>query len=228
MAGQTLAHPHPNSGSSCEEPRQALPISRWHLAIAEQSSVAINVNSVRHWLVLALVIERPSYGYELAMRYKQRFALILPPGANNVYSSLDKLENNDLIAQQHSVKQRATRGPRGKRAYYEATLKGVNAHHAWLVSTIKEEQWKMELLARIATATSIGMPGLRRLVDNYERHALKDFKRATRLMPNQDEQTEDTRTLLSALIGQEQRMKCVAEQRWAASARQAIDTFERP
>lgn len=86
----------------------------------------------------------------------------------------------------------------------------------------------MELLARIATATSLGMPGLRRLVDDYERHAVKDFKRATRLLPGQDKQPEGIRALLNALIGQEQRMKCVAERRWAASARQAIDTFERP
>jgi DNA-binding PadR family transcriptional regulator len=188
--------------------------------------VETKFNSLRHWLVLALVIERPSYGYELAARYERRFAAFLPLGAGSVYSSLDKLERYEMIAQ-HSIELRATRGARGKRAYYEATLKGVNEHAAWLRSPIKDERWKTELLARIATATSIGTAGLRELVDDYEQHALTDFERAAQLLPAQDEPIEGVRVLLITLISQEQRMKCVAEQRWAQTARRAIDTFER-
>lgn len=199
----------------------------WLFDTAKQPPVEINFSSVRHWLVLALVIERPSYGYELAMRYKERFSVILPLAATNVYNSLNQLERYELIVQQHSVQLRAARGPRGKRAYYEATLKGVNAHMAWLREPIKEEQWKTELLARIATATSIGMDGLRKLVDGYEQHTLDDFERASQLLADQHEPIEGVRTLLSTLIGQERRMKCVAEQRWAESARRAIDAFER-
>lgn len=187
----------------------------------------IKFNSVRHWLVLALVIERPSYGYELAMRYTQRFGVIQPLATTNVYNSLDQLERHELIAQLHSVQLRATRGPRGKRAYYEATLKGVNAHAEWLQAPIKEEYWKTELLARIATATSIGMSGLRKLLDEYEQHVLKDLELAGQLQPAGREPIEDIRALLSTLIGQERRIKCVAEQRWAESARRAINTFER-
>lgn len=223
MAGRTLSHPYPGSGLSADVP---LP-SPWLSETAMHSPVEINFNSVRHWLVLALVIERPSYGYELSERYMQRFAMILPLGANNVYGSLDQLERYELIAQQHSVERRATRGARGKRAYYEATLKGVNAHAAWLRYPIREEHWKTELLARIATATSIATVGLRKLVDEYEQHASKDFELAARLLPDPDEPIEDVRTLLNALIGQERRMKCVAEQRWAESARRAIGAFER-
>lgn len=199
----------------------------WHFETAKQLSVEINFSSVRHWLVLALVIELPSYGYELAARYNQRFAMILPLGAANIYSSLDQLERYELVAQQHSVQVRAARGSRGKRAYYEATLAGINAHAAWLRSQIRQEQWETELLARIATATSLGTVGLRELVDNYEQCALKDFERATHLLPDLDDPMEDMRTLLSTLIGQERRLKCVAGQRWAESARRSIDVFGR-
>ena len=227
MAGQTLAPLYPSSRPNAEKQHYALPPPYWLLETAEQPTVETKFNSLRHWLVLALVIERPSYGYELAARYERRFATFLPLGAGNVYSSLDKLEGYKMIAQQHSVELRATRGARGKRAYYEATLNGVNEHAAWLRSPIREEQWKTELLARIATATSIGTAGLRELVDDYEQHALKDFECATQLLPDQDEPIEDVPALLITLISQERRMKCVAEQRWADTARRAIDTFER-
>lgn len=117
MAGQTIAPTYPSNRPNAEKQHYALPPPRWPLETAEQLSVETKFNSLRHWLVLALVIERPSYGYELAARYDRRFAAFLPLGAGNVYSSLDQLERYKLITQQHSVELRATRGARGKRAY---------------------------------------------------------------------------------------------------------------
>jgi DNA-binding PadR family transcriptional regulator len=42
--------------------------------------------------VLALVIERPSYGYELYERFGRRFGEFLPASQGNVYDALKRLE----------------------------------------------------------------------------------------------------------------------------------------
>jgi DNA-binding PadR family transcriptional regulator len=191
----------------------------------------ITFHSPRHWLILALLIESPSYGYEVAHRYMQRFALIVPPGTNTFYHSLDQLHQRDLIAQQHSPvppAPPAARGARGRRIYYKATRKGIDAYTAWLRAPIRDEHWKAELLARIASAISIGATGLQDLLATYERYARNDRERAEALLDDRPQTPQILRTLLDTLVAQEILTKCNADERWAQDARSALDKYRQP
>jgi DNA-binding PadR family transcriptional regulator len=206
--------------------REEMLPSRWLLEMPERSQITFH--STRHWLVLALLIESPSYGYEVAHRYMQRFALIVPPGTNTFYHSLDQLQGRDLIAQQHSPAPPAARGARGRRAYYKATRKGVGAYTAWLQAPIRDEHWKAELLARIASAISIGATGLQDLLATYERYARNDRDRAEALLADHPQTPQSLRTLIDTLVAQELLTKCNADERWAQDARSALNKYRQP
>jgi DNA-binding PadR family transcriptional regulator len=97
-----------------------------------------------HWAVLGLVIERPSYGYELANRFEIAYGDMLNlSGASYVYRALEALQRRALI-ELISVP-RAVRQPKLR---YRATSDGVRAYQERLVRQMREECRRPRLLAR--------------------------------------------------------------------------------
>lgn len=121
------------------------------------------MSSQVNWLVLGLVIERPSYGHELFSRYERRYSGTAPvSGSSHVYTALNALEARGLI-ERFSVDQSG----RQPRAYHRATPEGVRGYQEWLVDLIDMEQRGCELLAQqlgmLARAPAVGLRILERL-----------------------------------------------------------------
>lgn len=97
-----------------------------------------------HWAVLGLVIERPSYGYELANRFENAYGGMLNlSGASYVYRALEALQRRAMI--ELIPETRAVRQPKPR---YRPTSEGVRAYQERLIGQMREECRRPRLLAR--------------------------------------------------------------------------------
>jgi DNA-binding PadR family transcriptional regulator len=97
-----------------------------------------------HWALLGLVIEQPSYGYELAQRFERAYGGMLDvSGVSYIYTALKALEQRSL------VEELAGRGgARQPKPCYRATTEGVRAYQECLVEQLREDGRRWRLLAR--------------------------------------------------------------------------------
>src|ERR1700686_2678289 len=99
------------------------------------------MQSAVHWALLGLVIERPSYGYELAHRFEHAYAGMLHlSGISYVYTALDTLQRRGLIEEIAGT--RAGRQPKPR---YRATSEGVLAYQERLTEQIQEDMRRARL-----------------------------------------------------------------------------------
>lgn len=104
--------------------------------------------------VLALVIERPSYGYELSKRLGERFGGLLAVSRSHVYGALDALQRGGLI---EPLPPPATVEPaRQPKVHYRATAAGERAIDEWIVAELDEHARRARLLGAIAALAGDG------------------------------------------------------------------------
>jgi DNA-binding PadR family transcriptional regulator len=125
-----------------------------------------------NWGVLALLIERPGYGYDLFHRFERTYAELLELSSpSQIYKGLDALEGRGLIeplpsevAVPEDQRQRKTR--------YQACAEAVPAYQDWLIAQVSQERQHLELLALQVGA----LPAQDALVvvDCYERYLLAE------------------------------------------------------
>lgn len=98
--------------------------------------------------VLALVIEQPSYGYELSRRLGERFGELLAVSRSHVYGALDALQRGGLI---EPLPPPAVAEPaRQPKVHYRATAAGERALAAWVLDELDEHARHARLLGAIA------------------------------------------------------------------------------
>src|ERR1700684_4706111 len=101
---------------------------------AERGVQAAPMHSQVNWALLGLVIERPSYAYELARRFERTYRDVLSLSSkSHVYTALGALQDRALIEEVPS-----TRTGRQPRPRYRATARGVQGYAEWIVSQVEE------------------------------------------------------------------------------------------
>jgi DNA-binding PadR family transcriptional regulator len=99
--------------------------------------------------VLALIVERRSYGYELVQRFEERVGPAWRLNPSAVYPALDQLERSGLVT--GAARDGGTR--RSPRIVYAPTADGAAAMQAWLRATgAPPEPVRADLHLRIAFA----------------------------------------------------------------------------
>ncbi len=177
------------------------------------------------WLMLALVIEKPSYGYEIGSRYDRRFGSFWPTGKSSIYGSLDRLEQAGLV-KPLPLKPVPTGSPRRTRISYRPTSDAIPTHKRWLSSPIAEERWHHELLARIGTAHLHGVAAVLDLLDTYAHHTERHKQRIEQLMAERSAGGQQSLQALSAiLVLREQYGAAAAHIDWVRRARDEIKDF---
>jgi DNA-binding PadR family transcriptional regulator len=102
------------------------------------------MQSAVHWALLGLVIERPSYGYELAQRFEHAYAGMLQlSGVSYVYTALDTLQCRRMIEEIPG-----TRMGRQPKPRYRATRDGVRSYQERLILQMREDIRRSRLFAR--------------------------------------------------------------------------------
>ncbi len=179
------------------------------------------MHSPVNWALLGLVIERPSYAYELARRFERTYegALTLS-SVSHIYTALATLRDRELI-EEISGERSATRS----RRRYRATVGGVAGHAEWLVGQVHEERRRQRvLIAQIGALAHTPDRALAAL-DAYEHACLAEVAAAP--APGSEEGPGTTR-LVARLTSEEARLALAAKLRWAQYARAQLMSLPAP
>jgi DNA-binding PadR family transcriptional regulator len=152
-----------------------------------------------YWVLLGLVIERPSYGLELYHRFQRLYGDLLSVSSeSHVYGALDSLEKRELI---ETIP--GTRVARQPKPHYKATRDGIRSYEDWLVAQIDDEPRRQELLVRQLGIFADDRTAALRLVGRFEDEHLKSAAKAARLpgVPN-DSRAE----LIEDLVAERRRL----------------------
>jgi len=177
-------------------------------------------------MVLGLLIERPSYGYELHARSRRRFGNLIAFGTTQAYQAINTLLGQSMIeAFEPPESAPSQRRKRQFRIYYRVTAAGVQAFKAWLAQPVQEDSRNAELLIRLGSAGVIGAQALHQVVKDYQAQC----NRRAKELDDEDEREPSRRRALAAaieIIAAEQRLEIETQQRWCELALRRIETLE--
>lgn len=174
------------------------------------------------WLVLALLIEQPSHGYELSQRYDDRFGSFAALSVPRIYAALDRLRDSAMI--EPIVIDTSKPAPKQHlmRRSYRATALGVKAYRAWVAERMRDDPQRVQLLARIASAGGLGLEGVLDVIDRYERACIEELQG----LPTDTEALErgdcDPDEITRLLVADQQRRELSARREWAIHARRVV------
>src|ERR1700726_340234 len=119
-------------------------------------------------MVLALVLEQPSHGYELSQRYRRRFADLVPMSVPRVYEALDRLRDSGMIEPVVLQGAEPARRQHLMRRSYRATKAGAQEYRRWVADQLKDDPSRPELLGRVASAGALGIDAVLDVIDRYQ------------------------------------------------------------
>jgi DNA-binding PadR family transcriptional regulator len=179
------------------------------------------ISSPVYWGVLGLVIERPSYAYELARRFERTYAGSLSiSSVSHVYTALAALRDRGFV----DTPQDSDTVSRSRRRW-EATPLGVSEHAQWLVSAVHDERCRQRvLIAQIGAIAHMPEQALATL-DAYEHACVREIAAAP--PPGADEGAGTTR-LVARLAAEETRLTLASRLRWVQYARAQLQALITP
>jgi DNA-binding PadR family transcriptional regulator len=174
------------------------------------------MHSTVNWALLGLVIERPSYAYELAQRFERTYegALSLS-SVSHVYTALATLRERALIEEIPEV--RAGRRPRR----FTATAKGLADYREWLLSQLSEDRRRQRLFVLQLAALTRNPREALEIVADYERECLAEAAN-TPLRSGHGDASVGGSELAARLIAEEHRLAVGAKLAWAQYARREL------
>jgi DNA-binding PadR family transcriptional regulator len=178
------------------------------------------------WLVLALVIEQPSHGYEISQRYQRHFGSFQPMSVPRVYAALDRLRDAKMIEPIVVKPVEPARKQHLMRRSYRATRAGVKAHRAWVAERMRDDPQRPQLLGRIASAGLVDIDAVLDVIDRYQRECMEEL----RALPTGSERLEAGRSSLEELteylVNDQQRRELRARHDWAVHARGILEAHK--
>ncbi len=185
----------------------------------QQSAMQSPVN----WALLGLVIERPSYAYELAHRFDRTYdgALCLS-STSHVYTALAALEQRGLVEE---VPGSGT--GRQPKPCYRAADSAVELYQQWLIGQLAEERRRQRLFA-IELAALMSRPEVARgVIDGYEQACLQEAS-DTPLRCGDANPGETVSQLAERLIEEENRLAVGARLAWVQYVRRELQAIGEP
>ena len=180
----------------------------------EKGSAAMR--SPINWALLGLLIQRASYGYELAQRFERSYGDTLELSSRSqIYTALDSLARRDLI-------ERVQDGPiyepvRQPKLQYRPTVAGLRAYEQWLIKQVSQDERRSRLIAQ-HFASLPPEHALRVL----ERCAEVCLEAAARLPTDDEGELSGRAALAGRLAGEECRLRTGAVITWIEYARSEL------
>jgi DNA-binding PadR family transcriptional regulator len=168
-----------------------------------------------NWALLGLVIDRPSYAYELARRFERTYDGVLSlSSVSHVYTALTTLKDRTLIEEIPG-----TRSGRQPKPRYRATETGMVEYGNWLVGEIREDRRRQRLFV-LQMASFLRDPDAAiGMLDRYEQACLQEVGQIP-LAPERDRvPSEASHALLARLTAEESRLALGAKLEWVQYAR---------
>lgn len=128
--------------------------------------------STKH-AVLGLMIDRPSYGYNLQQQINERLGF-LGLAESTVYKTLERLELDGWVEEvgEKAVGQTRRGAPR---VLYRATPEGVASFKAWMAEASDRSVLRDELQAKLALSDPDDLPQLLAMAEEQSRECLEEL-----------------------------------------------------
>jgi DNA-binding PadR family transcriptional regulator len=172
------------------------------------------------WALLGLVIQRPSYGYELVQRFERTFTEALELSSpSQIYTALDTLARRALV-EEFTVKSDAAGVVRQPKPHYRATGQGICDYRHWLIAQAQDERRRSRLFARelavLAPRDALAV------LERYEQACLK--RASSSPAPALDEGSPEAAdgALAARLVREEERLAIDARLAWIEYARREL------
>lgn len=172
-------------------------------------------------LVLAAIVKRPSYGYEISARLNRQCAAFLEVNSTNVYTKIDSLARRHLI----EVAERPPSSKRAVRVVYKATREGAKAYRAWIAGEPARVD-QVELLAKLAMAGPLGPRGIRIVLKRHEQACIRVMAQLDALEDQSEEPTQSVESFIASLVISTRRASLEADRRAMQEAWSRVDEFE--
>ena len=177
---------------------------------------AAAMRSPINWALLGLLIQRPSYGYELMQRFERTYGDTLELSSRSqIYTALDSLARRGLI--EHAQDAHVEDSVRQPKLHYRATEAGICAYEQWLIEQVSQDERRSCLIAQHFAALS-PEHALRVL----ERCAEVCLEAAGRLPTDDEEELSGRPALAERLAGEECRLRTGAVLSWIEYARSEL------
>ncbi len=190
------------------------------------------------WALLALVIQRPSYGYELVQRFERTYGHVLELSSpSQIYTALDALERRELIEKLPPGE--APEISRQPKPHYRPTPLGDDSYADWLIEQAHDERRRSHLFA--LQLAVLGPQGALAILERYEQTCLRDASEASSEHAHKDgsrgagaaSADADTRVgeggqvgeLAARLLREEQRLSVQARLAWIGYARRELSVL---
>lgn len=189
---------------------------------AERDGHAVPMQSQVNWALLGLVIERPSYAYELARRFERTYDGVLTlSSVSHAYTALAALKDRALIEELPG-----TREGRQPKPHYRATPKGLEDYGQWLVGQLDEDVRRQRLFVlALATFTREPQTALE-ILSRYERACLEEAQSTP--LPSRAQCAGGAPELAARLVAEEGRLALGAKLAWVEYARRELSALAAP
>ena len=184
------------------------------------------MSSLLDYTVLSLLIEKPSYGYEIRERFERRFGdLMGGTSQSNIYAVLKRLQREAMIEQ---IAVETAQGSEGRpRIYYRATGAGGGMFRGWLAKRLRDDQERSELLSRLAATGMRRVEAMLDVIDRYEQECVQEAQRAAQRAAELERvgysrAVDPGAELIEDLIAEERRRSVAARLDWIDYARSRI------
>lgn len=182
----------------------------------------VDAGSLAAWLVLGLIIQQPSHGYEIYQRF-ERFGAVLQLSRSSVYAVLDRLREMRMIEEIDLEPVGPVSRKRESRRSCRATALGASAYRRWVAERIGEDPQWTQVMAQVACASLLGLDDLANVVERFEADSLREMK----ALPTSDpEQAHlDAESIVEMLILDKRRREMRARIDWATYARHVLQSY---
>ena len=170
--------------------------------------------------VLALLIERRTYVYELSQRFDDRFGELLPVATGTVYKAVDGLVKRGLV--ERMALDGGDDGIRPPKPPYRATADGARTLRQSLADDMRGDPFQAEMLQRLMSVSVQDARALLDLVDRYERLCLEQIGALPPAVVPVGEPRSSFVSLRGELVAEERRLALEAQMKWVAYARRRI------
>lgn len=184
---------------------------------AERDAQAGPMQSQVNWALLGLVIERPSYAYELARRFERTYEGVLTlSSVSHAYTALATLRERALIEELPG-----TRLGRQPKPHYQATDRGLEDYGQWLVGQVHEDLRRQRLFV-LALATFTRDPQMAlEILTRYEQACLVEAGSMT-IKSRETGCAGGAPELAARLLAEEGRLALGAKLAWVEYARREL------
>lgn len=175
------------------------------------------------WAILGLVLEKPSYGYEIAVRFDRRFSPLMSVSPSNIYTTLDRLVRLGFVERVRG--RTGTVSERQRRQHYKGTADGARAYREWLAACLRDDPRRTDVLVRLSSICMRGPEALLDLLDRYEVECVEETQR----LAGARREAADDGGLMPALIGRvvesERRLMLTAQLQWVQQAKDEVRRY---